>query len=184
MENETGTTQLVTKLGHAHLKVRDLDCATAFYIRFLGLRVVERVGERYVFLSRSDVHHEIALQNVGPQAPQPPMHGTGLYHVAFEVPDRRSFAAAYRHLTEAGVEVALVDHLISWAMYFTDPDGNGLEIYWDTRREPCGQVLWRGRNVPLPVDKIMAALVQAGCDGHDASAGMSGESVESLGRTA
>jgi len=41
-----------------------------------------------------------------------------------------------------------VDHLISWAMYFDDPDGNGLEIYWDTREEPGGQKLWRGHNVP------------------------------------
>jgi catechol 2,3-dioxygenase len=147
-----------TRLGHAHLKVRDLDRAVAFYTRMFGLRVVERVGDQYAFLSGSDVHHEIALQNVGPQAPQPPMHGTGLYHVAFEVPGRRSFAQSYLQLTGAGVEVALVDHYISWAMYFTDPDGNGLEIYCDTRHEPHGQALWRGRNALLRVDTIMAAL--------------------------
>jgi catechol 2,3-dioxygenase len=144
------------KLGHAHLKVRDLDQAVAFYTRFLGLWVVERQGNQYAFLSAGDMHHEIALQNVGPRAPQPPPHGTGLYHVAFEVPDRASFAAAYRALVDAGVEVAPVDHLISWAIYFNDPDGNGLEIYWDTRCETGGQQLWRGRNVPLPESKILA----------------------------
>jgi catechol 2,3-dioxygenase len=105
-----------------------------------------------------DLHHEVALQNVGPNAPPPHPCGTGLYHVAFEVGNRESLALAYRNLIEAGISVAPVDHLISWAIYFSDPDGNGLEIYWDTRNEPGGQKLWRGRNVPLPEDKILAML--------------------------
>ncbi len=147
-----------TKIGHAHLKVRNLERAVAFYTRFFDLKVVEQVGEQYVFLSGGDFHHEIALQNVGENAPQPPAQGVGLYHVAFETPDRRSLALAYQALTEAGVAVAAVDHLISWAIYFDDPDGNGLEIYWDTRHEPGGQKLWRGQNVPLPPEKLLAAL--------------------------
>lgn len=144
------------KIGHAHLKVRDLSRAVAFYTRVFNLRVVEQVGDQYAFLSGSDMHHEIALQNVGPHAPQPHPFGTGLYHVAFEVSDRESFSAAYWLLKESGVDVALVDHLISWAMYFDDPDGNGLEIYWDTRREPGGQHIWHGRNVRLSPDKLCA----------------------------
>jgi catechol 2,3-dioxygenase len=147
-----------TKIGHAHLKVRDLARAVDFYTRFFALQVVEQVGDQYVFLSGGDFHHEIALQYVGPDAPQPPAAGTGLYHVAFEVPDARSLALAYKTLTEAGVAVAAVDHLISWALYFDDPDGNGLEIYWDTRHEPGGQKLWQGRNVPLPAEKLLAVL--------------------------
>lgn len=147
-----------TKIGHAHLKVRDLDRAIEFYTRFFNLKLVERVGDDYAFLTGGDFHHEIALQNVGPHAPQPHPRGTGLYHVAFEVPDRRSLALAYQNLTEAGVPVTPVDHLISWAIYFSDPDGNGLEIYWDTRNEPGSEKLWRGRNVPLPQEKILAAL--------------------------
>ncbi len=144
-----------TKIGHAHLKVRDLDRSIAFYTRFFSLKLVERVGDLYAFLSGGDFHHEIALQNVGPNAPQPFPNGTGLYHVAFEVPDRRSFAQAYKTLAKADVPVATVDHLISWAMYFDDPDGNGLEIYWDTRNQPGGEKLWYGNNVPLPSEKIM-----------------------------
>jgi catechol 2,3-dioxygenase len=146
------------KIGHAHLKVRDLHRAIDFYERFLGLQVVERVGSAYAFLTGGDFHHEIALQYVGPEAPIPPAHGTGLYHVAFEVPDRESFARAFRTLSEAGVPVATVDHLISWAMYFYDPDGNGLEIYWDTRSEPGGEKLWRGLNMPLEAERILKAL--------------------------
>lgn len=147
-----------TKIGHAHLKVRDLSRAIAFYTRFFDLKVTEQVADQYVFLTGGSFHHEIALQNVGAQAPGPYSYGTGLYHIAFEVPDRQSLALAYQALTQADVTVATVDHLISWAIYFEDPDGNGLEIYWDTRGEPCGQQLWRGRNVPLSEAKILAAL--------------------------
>jgi catechol 2,3-dioxygenase len=150
--------QYSTKIGHAHLKVRDLQRSVDFYTRFLGLHVTEQVDNAYVFLTGGAFHHEIALQNVGSNAPHPPAHSTGLYHVAFEVPDKRSFAAAYRTLTSAGIPVATVDHYISWAMYFDDPDGNGLEIYWDTRDEPGGRQLWRGENAPLPEETILAAL--------------------------
>ncbi len=147
-----------TRIGHAHLKVRDLDRAIAFYTRFLNLKLVERVGDHYAFLSGGEMHHEIALQNVGPHAPLPHPNGVGLYHVAFEVPDRQSLALAYQALTAAGIDVAPVDHLISWAIYFSDPDGNGLEIYWDTRDTAEGSQLWRGRNVMLSAEQLLAAL--------------------------
>ena len=146
-----------TKLGHAHLKVRDLDRAIGFYSKYLGLRLVERVGDQYAFLSGDERHHEIALQNAGADAPMASPRATGLYHVAFEVPNRAAFADAYRNLVANGVDVATVDHRISWALYFSDPDGNGLEIYWDTRCELGGQRLWRGRNLSLRADKIVAS---------------------------
>lgn len=147
-----------TKIGHAHLKVRDLDRAVAFYTQFLGLHEVERVGNHYAFLTAGGMHHEIALQSVGPHAPQPSPHGTGLYHIAFEVPSRQALAEAYFALASAGVDVGPVDHLISWAIYFTDPDGNGLEIYCDTRHDVGGATIWRGRNLPLTEQQLRAAL--------------------------
>src|SRR6266498_3996838 len=110
-----------TRIGHAHLKVRDLDRATAFYTRYFSLGLVECVGDLYVFLTGGDFHHEIALQNVGAYAPIPPHDSPGLYHVAFEVPGKVSFAKAYKTLTDGSIKVALVDHCISWAMYFDDP---------------------------------------------------------------
>jgi catechol 2,3-dioxygenase len=156
--SEGDTPVYKTSIGHAHLKVRDLPQAIDFYCRFLNLEVTEVVANQYAFLTGGALHHEIALQNVGPGAPQPPARGTGLYHVAFEVPDRRSLAQAYKALSEAGVRVAPVDHRISWAIYFEDPDGNGLEIYWDTRKEPDGGALWRGENLPLTHQELLAAL--------------------------
>jgi catechol 2,3-dioxygenase len=149
------TREYTTKIGHAHLKVRNLDRAIDFYTRYLGLHLTERVEDSYAFLTTGAYHHEIALQQVGPNAPQPLAHGTGLYHVAFEVPDKHAFASAYKTLTEAGISVASVDHFISWAMYFDDPDGNGLEIYWDTRNEPEGRQLWYGENAPLESATIL-----------------------------
>lgn len=147
-----------TKIGHAHLKVRDLDRSIEFYTTYLGLHLTERVGNAYAFLTAGAMHHEIALQQVGMHAPQPPAHSTGLYHVAFEVPGKRSFAVAYQKLVQSNIPVASVNHYISWAMYFDDPDGNGLEIYWDTRNEADGRMLWRGENVPLDDETIFAAL--------------------------
>ena len=144
-----------TRLGHAHLKVRDLERSIAFYTKMFNLTVTERVGTHYAFLSGGPAHHEIALQRVGANAPQPPAHGTGLYHVALEVPDRRALAEAYEQLRAAGIAVTPVDHCISWALYFDDPDGNGLEIYWDTRDEKHGRTLWRGESAPLSPSQLL-----------------------------
>ena len=142
------------KIGHAHLKVRDLDLAIEFYTELLDLKVIECAGGRYAFLSAGDMHHELGLQSVGADAPQPPPGSTGLFHVAFEVPDQSAFARVYQMLKESRVEVELVDHRISWAMYFDDPDGNGLEIYWDTRQESFGEQMWEGETLALPEEKL------------------------------
>jgi catechol 2,3-dioxygenase len=147
-----------TKIGHAHLKVRDLRRSVEFYTKFLGLAVTEEVPGAFAFLTGGPMHHELALQEVGPDAPLPFPGSVGLYHVAFEVPDRRSFAQAYNAVTRGGVTVAAVDHGISWAMYFSDPDGNGLEIYWDTRQEADGADRWNGRSLPLGAVRILSSL--------------------------
>ena len=120
-------------LGHVHLKVRDLPRAVAFYTQIFGLTVEEQVGHQYAFLTDGLVHHIVALQSVGPGAPLAPPQAVGLYHTAFEVPDKQALARVYHALQKQGIEIIAVDHGISWAIYFDDPDGNGLEIYADTR---------------------------------------------------
>ncbi len=150
-----------TKLGHAHLKVRDLDRSIAFYTKFFNLHLVERVGDQYAFLTDSEMHHELALNAIGNNAPRPPAHATGLFHIAFEVPDKKSFAQAYKSLVDTGVAVGPVDHLISWALYFDDPDGNGLEIYYDTRAERK-VMFWRGINEALTAEMILSRLKDEG----------------------
>jgi catechol 2,3-dioxygenase len=131
-------------LGHVHLKVRDIERSLAFYTDVLDLDVTERYG-RFAFLTFGDHHHDLALQAVGEDAPGPG-RGVGLYHAAFECADAADLRAAYERLRERDVAVTPVDHRISKALYFDDPDGNGVELYLDTREE-TGRDEWRGENI-------------------------------------
>ena len=133
-------------LGHVHLKVRHLDTAIAFYQTWFELDVTERIGDQMAFLSSSGRHHDIALQALGDMGALPEPYSVGLYHVAFEVADRATLARYHARPQQAGLPVIGVDHGISWALYFNDPDGNGLEIYWDTRASDHGQPAWGGKS--------------------------------------
>ncbi len=121
------------RVGHVHLKVADLDRAIAFYEGVLGFTLKARMGSAAAFLAAGDYHHHIGLntwESAG-GTPPPPGH-TGLYHSAFVYPDRRSLAQALKRVLEAGVKVTgKADHGVSEAIYFNDPDGNGVEIYRD-----------------------------------------------------
>jgi catechol 2,3-dioxygenase len=133
----------MTRLGHVHLKVRDLDRAVEFYTNTLGLHVAERYGH-YAFLSFGTQHHDLALQALGDDAADPGP-GVGLYHSAWEVETPEELQATYKRLQTRGVSVTPVDHVISKALYFDDPDGNGVEVYLDTR-ETNDEYEWRGLN--------------------------------------
>ncbi|MEM9773050.1 MAG: VOC family protein [Chloroflexota bacterium] len=151
-----------TKIAHAHLKVQDLKQSIDFYQKFFNLNFVEQVGDRYAFLSGNDFHHEIALQQVGPNAPaNSHPHAVGLYHIAFEVPSQHDFAMAYQTIKAEGIHVSAVDHRISWALYFKDPDGNGLEIYWDIRKTDHGKPFWEGETIRLTDEEVLAPLALA-----------------------
>jgi len=132
-------------LGHVHLKVSDIDWSVAFYTDVFELSVTERHGQ-CAFLSFNEHHHDVALQGVGPDAPGRSV-GVGLYHAAFEVADREALGALHERVTDRGVDVSPVDRGISRALYFDDPDGNGLEAYVDTRDADDGE--WAGENEPF-----------------------------------
>jgi catechol 2,3-dioxygenase len=123
-------------IGHVHLKVADLERALAFYHGVLGLAVTQRMGDTAAFLSAGGYHHHIALntwESAGGQAPPP--GSTGLYHLAIRYPDRAALADALRRLDRAGVPLdGAADHGVSEALYLRDPDGNGVELYWDRER--------------------------------------------------
>lgn len=143
------------KIGHAHLKVSDLEQSVTFYQTFFGLEITEMVASQFAFMSGGDMHHELALQQV-PIKREPESHlQTGLYHIAFEVADYDEFARAYYQLSSSGVQVTAVDHGISWAMYFSDPDEHGLEIYLDRRHVNTGRDSWKGRSSRLNHDSLM-----------------------------
>ena len=129
-------------LGHVHLKITDLDHAVEFYTDLLDLAVTERHAN-FAFLSFGDHHHDLALQ-AHPNASLPPPQSTGLYHVAFELDSPAALGDAYRWLTDREITVSPVDHGISKAIYFDDPDGNGVELYVDTREVEDER--WNGEN--------------------------------------
>lgn len=130
-------------VGHVHLKIADLEHTLEFYQDVLGLTLTER-HSRFAFLSFGDRHHDVALQEVGADAPGP-SNGIGLYHFAFEVAEPASLVDCYQKLKDRDVAVSPVDHGISKALYFDDPDGNGLEVYLDTRAQN-DQEMWDGTN--------------------------------------
>lgn len=149
---------MTVHIGHAHLKVRNLERSIDFYTQFLDLTIREQVDNRWAFLSGTDVHHELALQEVGADAPLPSRWHVGLFHIAFEVPTRMALARYFHRLVERDVPVVAVDHRISWAVYFGDPDGNGLELYCDTRGDDDGAERWEGVDRPLSAERLLAAL--------------------------
>jgi catechol 2,3-dioxygenase len=122
-----------TRIGHVHLKVADLDRALAFYHGILGFEITQRYGGSAVFLSAGGYHHHIGLNTWESKGGKPPAPGTtGLYHTAILYPDRAGLAGVLKRLVEAGYPIdGASDHGVSEALYLTDPDGNGVELYRD-----------------------------------------------------
>jgi catechol 2,3-dioxygenase len=124
-------------IGHVHLKVADLDRALRFYRDVLGFELQQQLGDQAAFLSAGGYHHHIGLNTWESRGGSPPPRGTtGLFHAAIRYPTRKALADALRRLGEAGVPLdGASDHGASEALYLRDPDGNGLELYWDRPRD-------------------------------------------------
>jgi catechol 2,3-dioxygenase len=122
-----------TRIGHVHLKVADLDRALAFYRDVLGFQVTQRIGNSAAFLSAGGYHHHIGLNTWESRHGSAPAPGTtGLYHLAIVYPTRAELADALRRLIRAHIPLeGAADHGVSQALYLRDPDGNGVELYWD-----------------------------------------------------
>lgn len=153
------------RVGHVHLKVADLDRAVAFYRDVIGLDVVQLVPGQLCFMSFGGYHHHVAL-NVSQWRGAPPAvrQNAGLLHAAFSYPTRQALADAYQRALAHGVARAVgSDHGITEAIYFDDPDGNGVEISWDCPRDrwqylPDG-VLNVALGIPFaPNDRFLSAV--------------------------
>jgi catechol 2,3-dioxygenase len=124
-------------IGHVHLKVADLDRSLDFYCGVLGFELQARMGQDAAFVSAGGYHHHIGLNTWESAGGSPPPPGTtGLYHAAIRYPTRRALADAMRRLGEADIGLSgASDHGVSEALYLKDPDGIGLELYWDRPEE-------------------------------------------------
>jgi catechol 2,3-dioxygenase len=122
-----------TRIGHVHLKVSELDRALAFYCGVLGFELTQRYGRQAAFLAAGGYHHHIGLNTwESERGSLPPRGSTGLYHLAILYPTRAALADALQRLLAAGIALdGASDHGVSEALYLRDPDGNGIELYWD-----------------------------------------------------
>jgi len=142
-----------TRMGPVHLGVADLDRSVAYYESAIGLREHERGGDRAT-LGAGDGDLLVLFEVPGAR---PARRHTGLYHFALLVPERVDLARFLAHAARDRVSlVGLSDHFVSEAIYLSDPDEHGIEVYWDRPRS-----VWEGRvgqtltTLPLDVDDLL-----------------------------
>ena len=126
-----------SRIGHVHLKVADLERSLEFYCELLGFEVTARYGAQAAFISAGGYHHHIGLNTWHSHGAPPALKdGVGLYHTAILYPTRKDLAIIYDRLRRAFYPLTgASDHGVSEALYLDDPDGNGVELYWDRPNE-------------------------------------------------
>ena len=139
-----------------HLKVANLQRALDFYCGVLGFELTQRYAEEAAFVSAGGYHHHIGLNTwESRDGSSPPKGTTGLYHFAILYPTRAALADALRRLMQANISLeGASDHGVSEALYLSDPDGNGIELYWDRPkglwpRDENGQIEMSTRRLEL-----------------------------------
>ena len=131
------------------LKVRNLDKALDFYQKILGFRVYKQTSD-CVQLSAGEAEPLMVLDNSEEVEPLSEST-TGLYHFALLLPEKADLADFTKHLLEQNVPIASSDHLVSEAIYFSDPEGNGIEVYID---RPSSMWNWEGGEVQMAVEPL------------------------------
>ncbi len=126
-----------TRIGHVHLKVADLERSLGFYRDLLGFGVTTMYGNQAAFVSAGGYHHHIGLNTWHSKGLPPALtNSVGLYHTAILYPTRKDLAVIYHRLLESNYPLTgASNHGVSEALYLNDPDGNGVELYWDKPKE-------------------------------------------------
>lgn len=126
-----------TRIGHVHLKVSNLERSLAFYCGLLGFEITTMYGDQAAFISAGGYHHHIGLNTWhSKDAPPASKEGVGLYHTAIVYPTRKDLAEIFERIRTANYPLTgASDHGVSEALYLDDPDGNGVELYWDRPKE-------------------------------------------------
>lgn len=126
-----------TRIGHVHLKVSDLNRSLEFYQDLLGFELTQMYGTQAAFISAGGYHHHIGLNTWHSKGTPPSSkNSVGLYHIAILYPTRKDLAIIYDRLRKSYYPITgASDHGVSEALYLNDPDGNGVELYWDKPKE-------------------------------------------------
>ena len=152
------------RLAHLVLRVRDLERSERFYTDTLGLKVTGKIPGTMVFMgAEPQSSHELALMSVGPDAPGPEQGRVGLYHFAWEMGSFDDLKRMYQTLKQKGADIAGIgDHGISMGVYFFDPDGNEIEVFYELPRSqwPEGGVVSRDK-FPWSLEEEETALKPA-----------------------
>ncbi|MCH7407784.1 VOC family protein [Belliella sp. DSM 111904] len=126
-----------TRIGHVHLKVANLQRSIDFYCDLLGFEVTLMYGEEAAFISAGGYHHHIGLNTwFSKNGSKAQKHQVGLFHTALLYPTKKDLAIIYQRLKSKNYPLTgFSDHGVSLAIYLDDPDGNGIELYWDRPKE-------------------------------------------------
>jgi len=140
-----------TRISQVHLRTRSFEGVLPFYSDVLGLKIL-RQSERQAAVSSANGEPALIMLSEEPGAVLPTHGSSGLYHFALRYPGRASLGRAYRRLLEAGYPIAgASDHGVSDALYFSDPDGNGIELYTDRPRD---QWSWRRGEIAMKTETL------------------------------
>lgn len=151
-----------TRLGPVKLQVSNLARSVAYYENVIGLHTISRSDGMARLGAHGDDSMLVGLRERPGATPVPRRGLLGLYHFAILVPDRAVLGRFLRHVTALGVHVGMADHLVSEALYLTDPDGLGIEVYADRPRAN-----WKtaDRQIAMATDPLDAEnLMAAGGD--------------------
>ena len=123
-------------LGHVNIYVRNSEKSQQWYEDILGLHTYDLVPGRAAFMSANkDESHEVALIEVGEKAQGAQQGQVGLNHMAWRMESLSDLKEFYARIKEKQVPINVADHGISLGIYFKDPDGNGIEVYYESPRE-------------------------------------------------
>ncbi|WP_174733222.1 VOC family protein [Mesobacillus harenae] len=139
----------ITFVGQVNLKVQNIERSIAFYKEVIGFKVLEQ-SERTANLTADGKTTLLSMEQPDDVVPKKG-RTTGLYHFALLLPRRSDLAKIVQHFVEIGVQLGSSDHLVSEALYLSDPDGNGIEIYVD--RDPS-EWNWNKGEVEMTVDPL------------------------------
>lgn len=124
-----------THLGRVRLQVADLERSTRFYEKVLGLRTISRTADTVSLGTHGEDREIVHLHQLSSARPVPRRGLLGLYHFAILLPNRAALGRFLAHLAQIGHYAGMSDHFVSEAVYLTDPDGLGIEVYADRPRD-------------------------------------------------